>query len=53
MPRNADPKAVDPDEYKRFLETAKQVEASEDPEAFDRAFGKVVKPIKPARPAKP
>ena len=30
------------EEYKRFLETAKAVEASEAPEAFERAFRKVV-----------
>lgn len=31
----------DPEEYKRFLETAKKIEADESPEAFDRAFKKV------------
>jgi len=37
------------EEYKRFLETAKAVEASEAPEAFDRAFGKVAKPQSSSR----
>jgi hypothetical protein len=35
------PKA-DPEEYNRFLETAKAVEASEDPKEFERAFKKIV-----------
>ena len=40
--QSSDPKS-DPEEYKRFLDMAKQVEASEDPKAFDKAFGKVAK----------
>lgn len=32
----------DPEEYKRFLETAKQAEASDDPNALDKAIKKVV-----------
>ena len=31
----------DPEEYKRFLETAKQLEADQSPEAFDKAFKQV------------
>ena len=48
MPKPKPDKAArDREEYKRFLETAKAVEASEAPEAFERAFKKVVrKPIK-------
>lgn len=34
----------DPEEYKRFLETAREAEADEDPKAFERAFRKVAKP---------
>ncbi len=47
MPRKQAPKPDkdrDPEEYKRFLETAKEVEADEDPKAFDRAFKKIVAP---------
>jgi hypothetical protein len=47
MPRKRAPKpdkSRDPEEYKRFLETAKEVGAEESPEAFDRAFKKVVSP---------
>ncbi len=31
----------DREEYKRFLETAKKVEASDDPKDFERAFNRV------------
>jgi hypothetical protein len=34
----------DPEEYKRFLETAKAAEASNDPKEFDRAFDKIARP---------
>lgn len=43
MPRKPAPKPDDPEEYKRFLETAKAVEAETDPKAFDKAFKKVTK----------
>lgn len=43
MARRKNAKPDDPEEYKRFLETAKKVEADERPEAFERAFKKVVK----------
>ncbi len=33
----------DPVEYKRFLEVARKVEASEDASKFDRAFEKVTR----------
>jgi hypothetical protein len=42
-------KSNDPEEYKRFLETAKKVEVEESPEAFDRAFKKVSPPRKPQK----
>jgi hypothetical protein len=43
MPRKPKPdaKARDPEEYNRFLETAREAEADEDPKSFDRAFKKV------------
>jgi hypothetical protein len=37
------PKPDDPAEYARFLETAKKVEASEDPKDFERAFKRVIR----------
>lgn len=41
------PKLSDAERHKRFLEMAKEVEASEDPKDFDRAFEKIVPPKKP------
>lgn len=38
------PPPDDPEQSKRFIETAKQIEADEDPKAFDQTFGKVAKP---------
>ncbi len=50
MPKKAQSDSVDSEEYKRFLETARQVEAEETEESFDRAFGKVAKPIRATPP---
>jgi hypothetical protein len=41
MPRKPKPKWDDAEESKRFLETAKAVEASEDPKDFERALKKI------------
>jgi len=41
MPRKPAPKPDDPEESKRFIDTAREVEASEDPKDFERAFKKV------------
>lgn len=35
---------TDSDEYKRFLETARESGASEDPKDFERAFKRVAQP---------
>jgi len=40
------PKEDDPEQSKRFLETAKELEAEASPEAFDKAFKKVTAPKK-------
>jgi hypothetical protein len=37
----------DPDQYKRFLEAAKEAEADESAKGADRAFKSVVKPRTP------
>jgi hypothetical protein len=37
-------KIEDKEQYERFREFAREVEADEDPEAFDRAFRKIVPP---------
>ena len=44
------PHHADADEYQRFLDMAREVEAEEDPNALDRAFRKTVKPL--STPAK-
>jgi len=52
MPRKPDQKpkkSSDPEEYKRFLQAAREVEAEQDSEAFDRAFKKIAK-AKPENP---
>jgi hypothetical protein len=38
MPRKPNPKPDDPEEYKRFLEIAKAVEADKDGKRLDRAI---------------
>lgn len=40
----AKPKLTDAERHKAFLAMAKEVEASESPKAFDRAFKKVTSP---------
>jgi hypothetical protein len=37
------PKLTDAERHKRFLETAREVDASDDPKDFDRAFKKIIK----------
>jgi hypothetical protein len=48
MPRKPSPPRDEPEQSKRFIETAREIETDESPEAFDRAFGKVI--TKPAHP---
>jgi hypothetical protein len=40
------PPLSDTERHKRFLDAAKEADADEDSEAFDRAFSKVVSPPK-------
>lgn len=40
----------DPEEYKRFLETAKELGADQSPEAFDKAFKRIAIQAKAAKP---
>jgi hypothetical protein len=51
MPRKPAPKRDDPEESKRFLETAKAVEASDDPKDFERVLRAVASDGK-ARPSR-
>ncbi|MBI1187252.1 MAG: hypothetical protein GC206_07985 [Alphaproteobacteria bacterium] len=34
---------TDPEQHERFLETAMEADASDDPKAFDRAFERIAK----------
>jgi len=44
-------KPDDPAEYERFLATAKEAEADETAEGFERAFRGIIKPAKPKTPS--
>ncbi len=53
MARRPSPEPDDPEQFQRFLETAKELGVDESPEAFDRVFEKVVPPEEPPKRAKP
>jgi hypothetical protein len=38
------PEADDPEQSRRFIDMAREVEVNEDPEAFEKAFKHVVRP---------
>lgn len=40
--RKTPPRLTDAERYSRFVETARKVEASEDPQDFENAFKKIV-----------
>jgi hypothetical protein len=42
--RERKPKLMDAERFKRFRDMAHEVEASDDPKDFDKAFDKVVPP---------
>jgi hypothetical protein len=42
MPRKPKPKPDNPEQFKRFIKVAREVEVDESPEALDRAFKRVV-----------
>jgi hypothetical protein len=46
MPRKPAPTPDDPEQSKRFFETAKEVGADEDAEALERAFERIAEPSK-------
>lgn len=46
MPRKPTPKPDDPEQSKRFIDMAREVETDDDPIKFDRAFKKIAKPAK-------
>ena len=42
MPRKPKPKPDNPEQFKRFIDMIREVEADESPQAIDRAFGRVI-----------
>jgi hypothetical protein len=42
MPRKPNPPPDDPKQSKRFIEAAREIGTDESPEAFERAFKKIV-----------
>lgn len=46
MSSKVKPKLDDLEQYRRFVETARELEADESPDAMDKAFERVVKPKK-------
>jgi hypothetical protein len=47
------PKLTDAERHKRFVATAREVGASNDPKDFESAFERVVKPVKAKKPSGP
>jgi hypothetical protein len=44
MPQKPAPKPDNPEQFKRFIETAREVDADDDPKALDRALDRVLGP---------
>jgi hypothetical protein len=42
MASNPQPQPDDPEQYRRFVEKARELESDESPEAFERVFKKIV-----------
>ena len=42
MSKKPAPKPDDPEQYKRFVETAKEVEADDDPKALEKSLTRIV-----------
>lgn len=49
MPKKKAPDEDPREQHERFKEAARELGADKNPEAFERAFGKVVPPIKSAK----
>jgi hypothetical protein len=43
MPRKPAPKPDNPEQFKRFIETAREVEVDESPDALDRALERIIR----------
>jgi hypothetical protein len=53
MARKPAPKPDDPEQSKRFIEGARQLEADETEEGADRAFKKIIPPKRDDSPKRP
>jgi hypothetical protein len=51
MPRKPAPKPDNPEQFKRFIETAREVEVDESPGALERALDRVISPSPKKPPA--
>lgn len=51
--REKKPKLTDAERHKRFLDMALEVEASDDPRDFDKAFDKIVSSKQPKKAGHP
>lgn len=51
MPRESKPKPDDPEQFKRFIDMAREVEADESPGALDRAFNSVIRRLSAPNPS--
>ena len=51
MPRKPKSQPDDPEQFKRFIDMAREVEADESEGAMDRAFNKVIRPKKAPKKA--
>jgi hypothetical protein len=51
--RKSNPPHDDPEQSKRFVDMAREVEADEDPDAFERAFKRVIRPLPPVKVHRP
>lgn len=49
MPKKSPPDPNEKPQHERFKEAAKEIGADKNPEAFERAFGKIVPPVKPRK----
>jgi hypothetical protein len=52
VPRKPKLPPDNPEQFKRFIDMAREIGVDESPDALDRAFEKVIKP-KPAAPSRP
>jgi hypothetical protein len=50
MPQKPKPRPDNPEQFKRFIDMAREVEIDESPEALERALRKVIRPTPSTKP---